>query len=340
MQSAPRILIIQTAFVGDVILATGLPCKLKKKFPKSTICFLVRKGNEELIEYHPDIDEVWVWDKKGAKNRELWNLVRRTRKARFDLVVNVQRHFSTGFITAFSGAEKRIGFSSNPLSVFFSKSIPHEFPSVNGLHEVERNTELISDLTDQNPAKPFLKFSDETIKRSRSIAQSKYIIMAPASVWNTKALPVAKWIELMDCIRPDVQILLAGAPDDRQLCEQLHAASEHTNVSVIAGEASLATTAQLMKNAEAAFVNDSAPLHMASAFNTPTVAFFCSTLPGFGFFPLSEIRYSFEKTEPLECRPCGLHGKSFCPQVHFKCGNDIRIDQVVESARKRIPVFI
>jgi ADP-heptose:LPS heptosyltransferase len=80
-----------------------------------------------------------------------------------------------------------------------------------------------------------------------------------------------------------------------------------------------------MKLATMNYVNDSAPLHLASAMNAPVTAFFCSTIPEFGFGPLSENNQIIQTEEKLNCRPCGLHGKKVCPEGHFKCGTEINI---------------
>ena len=71
------------------------------------------------------------------------------------------------------------------------------------------------------------------------------------------------------------------------------------------------------------FVNDSAPMHLASSVNAKTTAIFCSTVPEFGFGPLSDLSQVVEIKEKLKCRPCGLHGKKACPEGHFKCGFEI-----------------
>ena len=73
------------------------------------------------------------------------------------------------------------------------------------------------------------------------------------------------------------------------------------------------------------YVNDSAPLHIASAMNAPVTAYFCSTLPSFGFGPLSDNANVIQTKQTLECRPCGLHGKRKCPQQHFNCGHQIEV---------------
>ena len=77
------------------------------------------------------------------------------------------------------------------------------------------------------------------------------------------------------------------------------------------------------------YVNDSGPLHMASAVNAPVTAFFCSTIPKFGFGPLSENSTIIQTTEELSCRPCGLHGLKNCPKKHFKCGLGIELPEPI-----------
>jgi heptosyltransferase-2 len=86
-----------------------------------------------------------------------------------------------------------------------------------------------------------------------------------------------------------------------------------------------------MKHARMNYVNDSAPMHFASAMNAPVTAIYCSTVPGFGYGPLSDVRFIVERDEPLYCRPCGLHGYAACPQSHFKCALDIRDEQLLAT---------
>jgi len=79
------------------------------------------------------------------------------------------------------------------------------------------------------------------------------------------------------------------------------------------------------------FVNDSAPMHLASAVNAPVTAIFCSTVPSFGFGPLSEKSIVIETKEKLDCRPCGLHGFKACPKGHFKCAYSISNEELISS---------
>jgi heptosyltransferase-2 len=105
-------------------------------------------------------------------------------------------------------------------------------------------------------------------------------------------------------------------------------------VTNLAGKLSLLASAALMQKAIMNYVNDSAPMHLASALNAPTCAIYCSTVPAFGFGPLAEKSYVVEINYPLHCRPCGLHGYRACPERHFKCAYDIEVNPLVEVLSK------
>jgi heptosyltransferase-2 len=96
-----KFLVIQTAFIGDVVLATGLIEKLHQHFPEASIDFLVRKGNESLLTNHPFLHEVLVWDKRERKQVNLLKMLGRIRRNKYDKVINVQRFAATGILTAF-----------------------------------------------------------------------------------------------------------------------------------------------------------------------------------------------------------------------------------------------
>ena len=122
-----KFLVIQTAFIGDVVLATGIIEKLHQYYPDAEIDFLVRKGNEGLLEQHPFLHQVLIWDKTKNKYKHLLQLLKQIQKSRYDKVINIQRYSNTGFLTAFSKAKETIGFNKNPLSFLFSKKIKHNF---------------------------------------------------------------------------------------------------------------------------------------------------------------------------------------------------------------------
>jgi heptosyltransferase-2 len=118
-------------------------------------------------------------------------------------------------------------------------------------------------------------------------------------------------------------VYLLGASADIEACESIRLKANRREVEVLAGKLSLLEAAALMKYARMNYTNDSAPLHLASAMDAPVTAVFCSTVPAFGFGPLSPRSFVVETPEKLSCRPCGIHGFRKCPKKHFNCS---RID--------------
>lgn len=318
-----NILIIQTAFIGDVILATPLVTVLRKKFPEAKISFAVRKGNEVLLQHDPDITDVLIWDKQKRKYANLIGLIRKVRSKRFDTVINLQRFAASGMLTYYSGAKNKIGFKKNPFAFGYTKKVEHHIGD--GTHEIERNLLLIDD--SPKLCRPRI-FPGKSAEGKVSILLTPpFVCIAPASVWFTKQYPESGWVALCDAIMPETTIYLLGSPADEATNERIKSASQHKKIEVLAGKLTLLESAALMAKAQMNYVNDSAPLHLASAMNAPVRAVFCSTIPQFGFGPVSDNARVIQIQSPLPCRPCGLHGKKECPEGHFKCAHQIKTVQ-------------
>jgi heptosyltransferase-2 len=311
-----KVLVIQTAFLGDVVLATSVINSIKEQIPTATIDVLVKKGHETLLLGHPSIRKVKIFDKQ-RKWREIIRLIRENRKENYSHIVNIHRFFSSGLIAVLSRGKFLVGFEKNPWSRFYSIRLPH--PMMQGIHETDRNFTLVSAFGIERKAKPSL-FPDVNAQQTvQAYQQEPYVCFAPASVWETKQLPMEQWVKLSK--KQHHVIYLLGGPNDHTLCETISTQSTGRTVN-LAGQLSLMESIALMKGAVRNYVNDSGPLHFASAVNAPVTAFFCSTVTDFGFGPLSEDS-EVREVSGLACRPCGLHGKKECPEGHFKCGREM-----------------
>jgi heptosyltransferase-2 len=318
-----RILIIQTAFLGDVILATPVIAELARIYPDCLIDILVRKGNESLLENNKAIHQILILDKKAPKFKSLNNLLKLIRSNRYDEVINLHRFASTGLLTLFSGAKSKVGFDKNPLSFGFTIKIKHK---LDGQHEVERNLSCIAHHGALPFVKPQLFPSDADFEKVAPFNNGIYYCLAPASVWFTKQLPIPKWIELATKLSELGKVYLIGGPADKELCDKIVFEVNKSNCQNIAGNFTFLQSAALMKNAKRNYVNDSGPMHICSAMNAPTTVFYCSTLPSFGFGPLADDSEIKETDLDLSCRPCGLHGFKSCPKNHFDCGNSVKLN--------------
>ncbi|HEX8425167.1 glycosyltransferase family 9 protein [Hymenobacter sp.] len=330
MSTAPpsAVLLIQTAFIGDVILATALLDHLHQTEPDTPVDFLVRKGNESLLQQHPHVRQVLVWDKKNSKYQGLWRLLQQIRAAHYGRVITLQRFASTGFLTAFSGAPERIGFQKNPFAFRFTRALPHVIEG--GVHEVSRNLNLL-DPEYRGPVVPPRLYPSPTDEAAAApyTTQGPYLCIAPTSVWFTKQFPQDQWVKLLAALPTHYRVYLLGGPPDVEACEELLRASNRPNTVNLAGKLSLLASAVLMRGAVLNYVNDSAPMHLCSAVGAPTCAVYCSTVPYFGFGPLSPFARVVEIQGILRCRPCGLHGYRQCPLNHFHCAYGIETSQLL-----------
>ncbi len=320
-----RILVIQTSFIGDVILATAVCEKLHHYYPDARLDLLVREGNEGLFEQHPFLNEVLVWNKQESKYSNLRKLGKKIRSHSYDLVVNLHRFAASGYLTWTSQAPNRAGFNKNPFAFSYTHKVKHEIG--NGKHEIERNQALIEPWTDSEACPPRLYPSPEHREKVAAYQSEPYVVIAPASVWFTKQLPLEQWVILIQFLNPGLHLHFVGAQEDHDWVQKIIGEAKIEERSTnLAGKLNLMESTALMEQAEMNYVNDSAPLHLASAVNAPVTAFFCSTVPRFGFGPSGEHGIIAETQEKLDCRPCGLHGKKKCPKQHFKCATTIPVN--------------
>jgi heptosyltransferase-2 len=348
-----KILVIQTAFIGDLVLATALVESLHEQYPQSSIDIVVRKGNEPLFNEHPFINELIVWDKKNSKYLNWLSILKKMRVKNYDVLINLQRFAATGLWTILANANTTIGFDKNPFSFLFTHKVKHDISTLNqnisasAVHEINRNHALTSSLGEFPLAMPKLYPTKSDYEKVKVYQAQKYITIAPASVWFTKQFPLTAWVSLINELKFEGPIYILGGPADKALGdaivnEVLKLNSNTSNISTtsnassaskkiinLSGELGFLASAALQQKAVINYVNDSAPMHFCSAVNAPVVAIYCSTIPAFGFGPLSTNSFIVETQEKLACRPCGLHGKKQCPLGHFNCAQTIENAQLI-----------
>lgn len=328
-----KFLIIQTASLGDVVLATSLIETLHASYPKARIDFLVKKGCEQLLTGHPYISQLLVWDKKQFKYRKLFKLLKHIRGEHYDVLIDVHRFASSGFLAAFSKARMILGFTKNPFSLHFTHHYPHYIGKDGSMHEIERNHQLIQTLVQGPAARPKLYPGSENFKHVEAYKHQPYITISPMSLWFTKQYPTTLWAKFIKEVPPHIHIFLLGSSSDKGALDVLVTEAVEEQCTNLASELNLLQTAALMQDALMNFTNDSAPLHVASAMDAPLTAVFCSTVTAFGFGPLGDHSLVVETAEPLHCRPCGIHGLKACPEKNMACATTISKQQLID----RIP---
>jgi len=329
-----KILVIQTAFIGDVVLATALVESLHQQYPQAAIDVVVRKGNEHLFNEHPFINELIVWDKKQHKYLNWLSILKKIRAKKYDVLINVQRFAATGLWTVLSNANTTIGFDKNPFSFLFTHKVKHDV-SAGDVHEINRNHKLTESLGALQLCMPKLYPTKSDFDKVKQYQAEKYITIAPASVWVTKQFPISAWVSFLTELPFEGPIYILGGPSDKSLGNQIIneigsiGSTASKKIINLSGALGFLASAALQQKAVMNYVNDSAPMHFCSAVNAPVTAIYCSTIPAFGFGPLSTNSFIVETQQKLSCRPCGLHGKKECPLGHFNCAHSIENAQLI-----------
>lgn len=325
-----RCLVIQPAYPGDAILALPVLQRLRQTYPSAELHFVVRDQVQSLFETHPAIDHLSIWKKSSEKLKHFWHLVKKLKTYHFDLVINLHRFFLSGLLGSLVPAKERRCFRKNPLASLYHRSFPHVIGQPPFPHEVERNLMLLEGLCPTFPERPMLFIPSDLEERleKRIFLPDAFIVFAPGSVWKTKQWPIENWKALareLSC-----PILVIGGNEDRAAGEAI-SEQDPKRVINLCGHLSFLESAAVIKRAKGLVCHDSAPMHLASGVNCPTIAIFCSTVPEFGFGPLSDQHRILQTHETLPCRPCGLHGHRRCPKGHFRCASTITVAHVKKA---------
>ena len=312
-----KILIIQTAFLGDVILITPLIKAAKKLFPESVLDVLVIPQTYGVLQHNLYINEILIFDKRKNKILNFLKTLFLLRKRHYDIALLPHSSMTTSFLTFFSHIKTRIGFGR----WLSSSLLTHRIPFRKRVHRIEKNLDLL---------KPFSveKFDVQTelfpdiyeIESTEHLLSEldpykKKIALAPGSIWHTKRWLQSYYKKLAQkLVEAGFSIVLVGSPEEKELCERIKPISDTINV---AGKTSVLESAAILKNCDLLICNDCGALHLANAMKTDVFAIFGPTIKDFGYYPFRKNDHIFEVE--LSCRPCGSHGQMKCPLGHHNC---------------------
>jgi heptosyltransferase-2 len=333
-----RVLIAQTSFLGDLVLTTPLFFELRRRFPKAEIAALVTPRGAPLLEGHPAIDRVLTDDKRG-NDRGVAGLLRTARRLRlegFDTALAVHRSLRTALCLWLAGIPRRYGFRESPGRFLYTETARRD-PS---RHDVERNLCLLRVFgiePEECERRLGLGLTEEAVRRAEVLlgevapGPGPLCGIAPGSVWATKRWIPEGFAAVARGLARDhgARVVVLGGAEDRELAERIVSASAGAAKS-LAGRTDLPTLAAIVSRLDLLVSNDSAPLHLASAFGVPRVAVFCATSPSQGFGPWGGRAVVVERD--LDCRPCGRHGGPTCPRGTFDCIELVSEREVLAAA--------
>jgi len=333
-----NVLVVQTGFLGDVILSSPVYPNLKELYPESEITVLTTPLAVDLVQNHPDVKRVIAFDKRGSDSgmSGLIKMAGRLKKEKFDAVFSLHKSSRTAVLLRLSGIPKRYGFSEASFRFLYSSTSERKDLK----HDVLRNLAILRNVGSQpEELKQEMRigYSSEWLKQAEQallpLSGKPLIGIAPGSVWETKKWSTSGFTRVADILQKEgFGIVLIGGPADKDAAREIVRDCNPAPLDLV-GETSLGVSAAIISKLDVLITNDSAPLHMASAGNTPVVALFCATVPAFGYGPW-EIPHINLGADSLKCRPCGRHGGNVCPTGTFDCRNLITPEMVVQSSRK------
>jgi heptosyltransferase-2 len=326
-----NIVLVQTSFLGDVVLSTPLIAAIHSLHPDARLWFLTTPVGAAVVERDPGLAGVIVFDKHGV-DRGISGLLRtakRLRAIKFDLAYSLHRSARTSILLALAKIPKRVGFTKSKLSFLYHNRVERK-----GMHDVERNLSLLGKVTTVE----LRVFPPEASSLSQQVrdlvtAVRPYLVLVPGSAWHTKMWHWERYREVArHYLAKNYTVLLIGTKGETELCSKVASGTTAVN---LAGKTTISEVIALIKSAQLVVCNDSAALHIASACKTPAVAVFCATSPAFGFGPWKNRAVVVEK-EGLPCKPCSRHGTKKCPVNTEACMRELNAETVIAAAEKLI----
>lgn len=292
--SLKNILIIKPSSLGDIVLALPALTALRKSFPDARISWLIRPEFAPLLQNHPHLDEIIIFDRKhlgkawfhpGA-TRSLLYLIKRLRRAEFDAVIDFQGLFRTASLAWLSNCKKRFGIAGARefAHLFYTNKIKQTKDCIHlvdfylKIIEAAGATEL--DVQFIIPEHPEAADAVKSLLESHNVSLDNYVVFIPGSAHEDKRWPVERFAELAERISSqfELHVVATGDAGEAALVEKL---KELANVTVtnIAGKTSLSELVVLLKNARLVVSNDTGPGHIAAALSTPLVLMFSWSNP-------------------------------------------------------------
>ncbi|WP_294657963.1 glycosyltransferase family 9 protein [uncultured Fusobacterium sp.] len=322
-----RILIIHTAFIGDIVLSTPLIKKLRDTYPKAEITYLTTPVGASILRNNPHLNHIIEYDKRGEHKgiKGFWAIAKKLKMEAYNLVITPHRYLRSTFLTFLTGAPIRRGYDSAAASFLYNERVHYD----KSKHEVEKLLSFVPKDEGKRyeieifPTELEVEKVDKLLEKRRE----KVVVVAPGSKWFTKKWPLEYFNRVIKELekREDTTVVVVGGKEEMFFNMPL----ANTTID-LRGKTTLLELAEVIRRADIVLTNDSSPIHIASAFpNVRILALFGPTVEKFGFFPWSKNSEVFQ-VEGLECRPCSIHGGNSCPKKHFKCMLDIKPEMVLE----------
>ena len=289
-----NILLIKPSSLGDIVLALPALSALRRSFPQARISWLIRPEFAPLIEGHPHLDEIILFDRESlgrawrhpAALRELTSLVSRLRRSRFDAVLDLQGLFRSASLAWLSGCKLRFGpiWRKELAHCFYTTAIP---PRLEWVHVVDYYLKLVEAMggTDLRvefllPEKPDAASTARDLLARHDVECGRYAVIIPGSAQVSKCWPPERFAALADRLTSDhgLAVVATGGKSEAPMIEQIQSLAKHPILN-LAGCTSLPQLTEILRLARLVISNDTGPGHIAAALGRPLVMMFSWSNP-------------------------------------------------------------
>ncbi len=330
-----NVLVIQPAFIGDVIISIAFAEALKSADPSCNIVYLVRPESVRLLQYAPAINTVIAYDKYGEESGRagIESKAKELNTMGFDAVVCLHSSIRTLELV------KRLNVTIKLGMVAHSAFTRHILPQ-NGDDQARIAVRFAEALQPESVVSslPKLYFPDHLLPSDFTTLSRPIIGIAPGSVWKTKRWKASYFIGLANILlEKGMSVVWIGKENDVDT-ELLTSVNLLKNRSInYLSKLSLEQSGAVIQHLDVLISNDSAPVHIAVATGTPVIDIFGPTIAEFGFAPRAESGLSIG-AENLWCRPCSSHGSNECPIHTHQCMEDISVQSVLKNIKKYVSI--
>ncbi len=289
-----NILIVKPSSLGDIVHTLPAVHALRRTFPNAFIAWLVNDSLAGLVELSPDIDETIIFNRRKMGTLrgcgEIYKLIQQLRERRFDVVFDFQGLFRSGFFARMSGAPLVIGPSDAregaPWFYHRKVKVPAELR-----HAVERNNFLVGSYlnnTDLTFNFPVLREYDDCRQAAERLLETyavpsgrPLVAIAPESRWRSKTWPPAFFAKVMDLVAEECNPVfwLLGTKAEQKTGNKVSSLCRKALPINFMGSTNLGTMVEMLRRSQALVTNDSGPMHIAAALQTPVFAMFGPTEP-------------------------------------------------------------
>jgi len=330
-----KLLVIRFSSIGDIVLTTPVLRCIKQQRPDIELHMATKSAFRAVVAHNPYIDRIhYLEDDLNVLTEEL-------KKEKFDYVADLHNNLRTARVKRALDTEAHAFPKLNVRKWLLVNFKLHLMPDKS---IVERYFETVKPLGIRNDGQGLDYFVPEQAQTTyNDIPMSHsagFVGCVIGGSYNTKKFPIAKWQAF--CAQVPYPVILLGGPDDRDEGQQI-AAQDPVKIYNACGKFNLNESADLVRRARVVVSNDTGLMHVATAFKKPVISLWGNTSPDMGMFPYYGFNNLQERVAPqsmimenkgLYCHPCSKLGYDKCPKKHFRCMNDLDVDQIVAYVKK------